>query len=51
VGDAVIFGPPFSSDAHLRDLAERFLRREPELESVFLHRECDAIIAAQEGGG
>jgi hypothetical protein len=40
----VIFGPPFESDAQLRDLAERFLRREHELELVFLHRGCDLLI-------
>jgi hypothetical protein len=41
VGDAVIYGPKPKTDDEWDDLARRFMRREPELELVFLHRGCD----------
>jgi hypothetical protein len=42
VGDAVIFGPSPSAEV-LTSLAERFMAGE-EVELVFLHPECDALI-------
>jgi hypothetical protein len=42
--DAVGFGPNVVSAEDLTSLAERFMRQEPDLELVFMHRECDALI-------
>jgi hypothetical protein len=42
--DAVVFGPDVVSAEDLTSLAERFMRQEPDLELVFMHRECDVLI-------
>jgi hypothetical protein len=43
VGDAVIFGPPVESDEQLRTSRGGSSGGSP-CRSVFLHRECDALI-------
>jgi hypothetical protein len=42
--DAVTFGPEDPSAEELTSLAERFMRGEPDLELVFMHQECNALI-------